>query len=289
MNSPDANLEPLQHSPRSTAPRLNSIHANLSRRILSVGVWLELVRNLAVRDVETRYKHSILGLYWATVNPLLTAFIYSFVFGTLLHSAPSNGQPYVVFLLTGLTFWNLFANGLASASTSVTGSAALLAKLYFPRIVLPTAAVFARLIDFLFSLGILAIFIAGYRVPVHWTLFWLIPLLVVEMAFALGISFLISALNVLYRDVTQILGLLLMVWVWLAPVMIAITGRGVWIQAVFLLDPMGGIIQAERDVIFVGHLTAPSTLWPALLWAAFVLVGGLAIFKRVEPVFSEVL
>lgn len=271
----------------AAVPRRTEI--TLRRWYGAATVWLELIRNLAVRDVETRYKHSILGLYWAIVNPLLSAFIYSFIFGVLLHSGTTGGQPYVVFILTGFTFWNLFANGLNSATTSVTGSAALLAKLYFPRIVLPTAAVLARLIDFLFSLTILAVFVAIYRVPVHWTVFWLIPLVGLELVFAWGMGFLLSALNVLYRDVTQLLGLVLMVWTWLAPVMISVQGRAMWIRTIFLLDPMGGIIQAQRDLIFSGRLTSPSSLFAAVTLTAFVFVAGLTVFKRVEPLFSEVL
>lgn len=277
-------------APPTTPPvRAGTTGAALRQRLASTGVWFELVRNLAVRDVETRYKHSILGLYWAIINPLLSALIYSFIFGTILHSGTTGGQPYVVFILTGFTFWNLFANGLMSATGSVSGSASLLAKLYFPRVVLPTAAVLARLIDFLFSLCILAIFVAAYRVPVHWTLLWLAPLLGLELMFAWGMAYLLSALNVLYRDVTQLLGLLLMVWVWLAPVMISVNGRSVWIRSVFLLDPMGAIIQAERDVIFVGTLTSPTSLACAIAATAFVLLAGLTVFKRIEPVFSEVL
>ena len=276
---------PGQQSPAQVA----SWRARLERRFASTRVWLELVRNLAVRDVETRYKHSLLGLYWALINPLLMAAIYSFVFGTILHTGSSAGQPYVVFLLTGLTFWNLFANGMMSAATSVTGSAALLAKLYFPRVVLPTASVLARLIDFLFSLSILAVFIAAYRIPIHWTLFWLVPVLLIELTFALGMAYLVAALNVLYRDMTQIIGLVLMIWVWVSPVMIAVNGHAAWIEAVFLLNPVGGIIQAERDLLFTGHLTSGPSLWSAAAWALFIFFAGLTAFKRVEPLFAEVM
>jgi ABC-type polysaccharide/polyol phosphate export systems, permease component len=163
------------------------------------------VRNLAVRDVETRYKHSLLGLYWAIINPLFTAAIFSFVFGTIFH-APNKPIPYIVFLLTGLTFWNFFGNSVNSGAVSITGNAALLAKIYFPRVVLPTAAVLARLIDFLFSCVVLAVFIGLYRVPIHWSTLWLVPLLGLQLVFTLGIAYLVAAANVLYRDVTQLFG-----------------------------------------------------------------------------------
>lgn len=258
------------------------------RRLASLLLWLELIRNLAVRDVETRYKHSLLGLYWALINPLISAGIFGFVFGVIFH-ASSKPIPYVVFLLTGLTFWNFFANGVMSATVSISGNAALLAKIYFPRVVLPTAAVLARFIDFAFSALVLVIVAAIYRVGVHWTLLWALPLLGLELLFTLGVGYVMAALNVLYRDVNQLVGLLLMVWMYVSPVMYAVTGVKPALQAVLLFNPMGGILEAERDLIYSGHLTAPVTLWSAAAWTAFVFVGGLSLFKRIEPLFAEVM
>ena len=166
-----------------------------SRRWHSLRIWLELIRNLAVRDVETRYKHSLLGLYWAIINPLITAVIFSFVFTVIFH-ASSKPIPYVVFLLTGLTFWNLFANSVVSATGSITGNAALLSKLYFPRVVIPTASAIARVIDFLFALFVLAVFIVAYHVRIYPSLFWILPILALQTLLALGVGYLLSALNV---------------------------------------------------------------------------------------------
>jgi ABC-2 type transport system permease protein len=246
------------------------------------------VRNLAVRDVETRYKHSLLGLYWAIINPLFTAAIFSFVFGTIFH-APTKPIPYIVFLLTGLTFWNFFGNSVNSGAVSITGNAALLAKIYFPRVVLPTAAVLARLIDFLFSCVVLAVFIGIYRVQVHWSVLWLLPLFGLQLIFALGIAYLVAAANVLYRDVTQLVGVGLLAWMYFSPVMYPLNGAANWVQALLLLNPMGAILQAERDALFTGHVTHPAALVSAMVWSGFVFVGGLTTFKRVEPVFAEVL
>lgn len=250
--------------------------------------WLELTRNLAVRDIEIRYKHSLFGLYWAIINPLLTAAIFSFVFGVIFH-ASSNPIPYVVFLITGLTFWNVFANGIMSATTSITGSSVLLAKVYFPRVVLPTAAILARLIDFCFSLFVVAIFVLIYRVPVHWTALWVIPVLCLQVVLTLGIGYLVASVNVLYRDMNQLTGLALMIWMWLSPVMYSIQSVPADLQKVLLLNPMGAFIQAERDLLIIGHLTNQSYLWLAIIWTGFALMAGLSIFKRIEPLFAEVM
>ena len=268
--------------------RLGPLAAGFRQRWASLPLWWELMRNLATRDIETRYKHSLLGLYWTIINPLVTAAIFSFVFGVIFH-AGSAPLPYVIFLLTGLTFWNLFGNGVSSATTSITGSASLLAKLYFPREVVPTAAVFARLIDFGFSLAVLAIFILLYKVPVHWTVLWLAPLILLQMLFTLGISFVVAALNVLYRDVQQLTGLVLMIWMWLSPVMYPVTTAPDALRPILLVNPMGALLQAERDVLFTGHLTEMPALLTTMAWVGVVFIVGLVVFKRIEPLFAEIM
>ncbi len=258
------------------------------RRWHSLRVWLELIRNPAVRDVETRYQHSLLGLYWAIINPLIMALIFSFVFTVIFH-ASSKPIPYVVFLLTGLTFWNLFANSVMSATGSITGNATLLSKLYFPRVVIPTASVMARFIDFLFALFVLVIFIFAYHVRVYPSLFWIVPIVGVQTLFALGVGYLLAAFNVLYRDMTQLVGLLLMVWMYLSPVMYPIGNASNTIQSILLINPMGAMIQAERDLLFTGALTQAPYLWAAVAWSGFLFLFGLYQFKRFEPTFAEVL
>ncbi len=267
---------------------LRNLRAAVIRRWHSIRIWLELIRNLAVRDVETRYKHSLLGLYWAIINPLMMALIFSFVFTVIFH-ASSKPIPYVVFLLTGLTFWNLFANSIMSATGSITGNATLLSKLYFPRVVIPTASVMARFIDFLFALFVLVVFILAYHVRVYSSLFWIAPILGVQTLFALGVGYLMAAFNVLYRDMTQLVGLLLMIWMYLSPVMYPIGTVSNTIQSILLLNPMGALIQAERDLLFTGSLTQAPSFWAAVAWSGFIFLFGIYQFKRLEPIFAEVL
>lgn len=260
----------------------------MMERALPTLRWVELIRNLAVRDVETRYKHSLLGLYWTLINPLVTALIFTFVFEGIFHLS-SKRIPYIVFLLSGLTFWNFFANAAMSATASITGNAQLLAKLYFPRVVLPVAAVLARLIDFLFSLIILFIFIAMYRVPLYWSWLWLPAILGVQIVFTLGVSYMIAALNVLYRDMTQLIGLLLMVWMYMSPVMYQASRVPAGLRSILLLNPMGALIEVERGVLFSGELVHPTFFWVALVWAVFAYAAGYRLFKTIEPTFSEVM
>jgi ABC-2 type transport system permease protein len=273
---------------RGQAGTREPIFARVLRPWDGISLWLELTRNLAVRDIEIRYKHTLLGLYWAIINPLLTAAIFSFVFSVIFH-ANTHPIPYVVFLVTGLAFWGLFANGVMSATTSVTGSAALLAKVRFPRVVLPTAAVLARLIDLGFSLFVVAVFILIYRTPVHWTAIWIVPIVALQVLFTLGIGYLVASVNVLYRDMTQLIGLVLMIWMWLSPVMYALDSVPAPIRHVLLMNPLGAVVQAERELLFTGYVTNLSSLWVAAFWACVAFVGGLAVFNRIEPLFAEVM
>ncbi len=279
----------VEESPRDhflgTAPKAGTGNWRAMRR--QWGLWAELTRNLAVRDVETRYKHSMLGLYWAIVNPLVTAAIFGFVFGVIFHV--SSKIPYVVFMLTGITFWNFFVNGVMSAVGSISGNAALLAKIYFPRIVLPTASVLARFIDFFFSLLVLIVFIFIYHTPIYWTSLWIPVILVLQVFFTLGIGYLVAALNVLYRDVNQLMGLILLVWMYFSPVMYPVTNLKPSLRSILLMNPMGSLLQMERDVIFTGHLQYPLFAWVALAWTAFVFLAGISLFRRIEPLFAEVM
>lgn len=249
---------------------------------------MELTRNLAVRDVETRYKHSFLGLYWTLINPLVTALIFSFVFQDIFH-ATSGSLPYVVFLLSGLTFWNFFANAVLSATSSVSGNAQLLAKVYFPRLVLPIAAVLARLIDLVFSSLVLLCFILAYHVPLHWTLLWLPIILSIQILFTLGVAYLVSSINVLYRDVSQLTGLLLLVWMYVSPVMYRVHKVPSGLRMVVLLNPMGSLLETERNLLFLGTVNHPAALWVAFTWAICFYAFGLWVFKKLEPIFAEVL
>ncbi len=260
----------------------NRVAPTASRR------WYELIRNLAVRDVEIRYKHSLLGLYWALINPLVMAAIYSFVFGTIFHVS-SGPLPYVVFLLTGFTFWNFLNNGLMSATASVTGNAQLLAKLYFPRVVLPAAAVIARLIDFAFSFVILLIFCLIYGVSIRWTVVFLPVVLLVQMVFVLGLGFLLAALNVLLRDISQLIGLVLLMWMYLTPVMYRASKIPVNLRTLFFLNPMSSFLELERDLMFSGKVSDPMLIAIAVGWTVVSYVVGLTVFRRVEPLFAEVM
>ena len=251
--------------------------------------YRDLVLGLALRDVKVRYQLSVLGLYWAVLNPLLMALIWSFVFARIFHAKGMEGVPYVVFLFCGLTFWNLFANSLMTATNSLTGNASLLSKLYFPRIILPTASVLARLVDFGFSLIVLAIFMAAYHVRPGPYIGWLPLLLLIELVFTLGMAYLVASLNVLYRDVNQMVGVVLLLWMYLSPVFYLADQIPAKIRKYFLLNAVGELVGMQSGLVLGGPMFSFHVLGMVALISLGVLVLGLIVFNRLEPLFAEVM
>lgn len=251
--------------------------------------YITLIIELAVRDVKMRYKLSVLGIYWAVINPLLIALIYGFVFSEIFHAKGISGVPYVAFIFTGVTFWNLFANSLTSAVNSLTGNAVMLSKVSFPRVILPTSSVVARLVDFLFSLVVLIGIMIYYKLHFSLNMVAIVLLLIAELIIALGLSYVFSALNVLYRDVAQILNIVLMLWVYLSPVFYTMQQIPAKYHSIYKYNPVGQLISQEVTLMLRGKLPDVYSIIYYMSISIVVLIVGYVIFKIIEPIFSEVM
>jgi len=251
--------------------------------------YRDLALALALRDVKIRYQLSVLGLYWAVLNPLLMALIWAFVFSKIFHAAGMEGVPYVVFLFTGLTFWNLFANSLLTATNSLTGNASLLSKLYFPRIILPTASVLARLVDFGFSVIVLAIFMIAYHIKPGSHAGWIPLLLLIEVVFTLGMAYLVASLNVLYRDVNQMLGVVLLLWMYLSPVFYLVNQIPGNIRPYFIFNAIGELVGMQSTLLLSDKMFSFHILGLDAIISLGVLLIGLLVFNHLEPLFAEVM
>ena len=251
--------------------------------------YYDLIMGLALRDVKMRYQLSILGLYWAVLNPLLMAVIWSFVFSNIFRAQGIAGVPYVVFLFCGITFWNLYANSLMTAVNCLTGNASLLSKLYFPRLILPSAAVMARLVDFCFSLLVLGILMAAYGVAPGPGLYRLPLFLLVQLIFTLGMAYIVSSLNVLYRDVSQILGVLLLLWMYISPIFYTLEQVPEGIRNYFICNPIGELVYMETSAVLGKGQFDPAALGITALVSLGVLAAGVLLFRYLEPAFAEVM
>ncbi|MCS7173066.1 MAG: ABC transporter permease [Armatimonadetes bacterium] len=249
----------------------------------------ELLWALGMREVRVRYKQSLLGVAWAAIQPLFMMFIFTVVFGRFAR-LPSEGVPYPVFSYTALLPWNFFSSAVSSAITSVAAGGALIKKVYFPRAVLPLASMVTSAVDFLVSAGVFGLLLAFYGVSVSWHALYLVPLLVLQLTFMVGLSLLLGAFNAYYRDVRYVLPIALQVWLYATPVvwsMAMVPERyRVWYA---LLNPMAAVVEGWRAAVL--RASAPDGLLvaAAAATALVALVGGYRYFHYVERNFADVI
>ena len=250
--------------------------------------YRELIYFLTWRDIKVRYKQAALGIAWAILQPVLTTLITSLVFGYLLKVDTGSDLPYPVFTLAALLPWHLFQLSLQKSSISLVGNSNLITKIYFPRIIIPLSSVLAVLVDFGISLLLLFGTMLLYKLPLTWTALWLIPLTLLAILAALAVGLWLSALNVQYRDIQQMVPFLQQIWMYATPIVypISIIPEGT-IRSIYSLNPMVGVVQGFRWALFGG--TPPDmTLLFSSAAVVVLLVSGLFFFRRMEKTFADV-
>ena len=249
--------------------------------------YRELIYFLTWRDIKVRYKQAVLGIAWAILQPVMTTAITSLVFGLLL-KVKADGLPYPVFVLSALLPWHLFQQSLQKSSVSLVGNANLITKIYFPRIIIPISSVLAVMVDFFISLILLFIAMAIYGITLSWTALWVIPLTLLAVLAALAVGLWLSALNVQYRDVQQMVPFLIQIWMYATPIVYPINTipEGI-IRYIYSLNPMVGVVQGFRWALFGGS-PPDMTLLVSTAAVLVLLAGGLFYFKRMERTFADV-
>ncbi len=249
--------------------------------------YRELIYFLTWRDIKVRYKQAALGIAWAILQPVLTTAITSIVFGYLL-KVDSGNLPYPVFTLAALLPWHLFQLSLQKSSISLVGNANLITKIYFPRVIIPLSSVLAVLVDFGISLILLFVAMAIFKVSLTWTALWLIPLTLLTVLASLAVGLWLSALNVQYRDIQQMVPFLLQIWMYATPIVYPITiiPEGM-IRDIYSLNPMVGVVQGFRWALFGGTPPDMSLLFSSIA-VIVLLISGLFFFRRMEKTFADV-
>ena len=254
------------------------------------GMWAyrELLYFLTLRELQLRYKQTVIGVAWAVIQPLFTMVIFSLFFGRLA-KMPSEGIPYSVFALAGLVPWTFFANGLTQASNSLVSSSNLITKVYFPRMVVPLASVLSGVIDFMVGMVLLLVFmfLKGFT-PSSRILFFP-AFLVLAFVTALGVGLWMAALNVEYRDVRYVVPFLTQIWMFSTPVVYPISLLHEPWRTVYGLNPMVGVVEGFRwCVVGAGEAPGP-TLAFSVFAALAILFSGASYFRRMERTFADVL
>jgi lipopolysaccharide transport system permease protein len=252
-----------------------------------VWVYRELLYFLVWRDLKVRYKQTTVGVAWVVLQPILTTLVFS-VFLGMLARVPSDGVPYSIFVFAGLLPWTFLSGALNSSGNSLVGSAHLITKVYFPRILIPIAAVGARLVDFLISFVVLAGMLAFYRIAPSVNLLMLLPLILLVTALTLAVGLLASASNVRYRDVGVLLPVLVQLWMFASPVVYPLTLVPPRFRTLFSLNPLVGIITGFRSAV----LGLPFE-WASIAVSAAItivlLVIAVIMFRRTERYFADII
>jgi lipopolysaccharide transport system permease protein len=251
------------------------------------GLWKyrELLYFLVWRDIKVRYKQTAIGAAWAICQPLLTMMIFTVIFGRFA-KIPSDNVPYPIFAFAGLLPWTYFSQSITRSGASVVTDANLIRKIYFPRLVIPTSAVVAPLVDFALSFVIFAVMMAWYRVNPGWAVMTLPIFVCLAVCAALGVSLWLSALNVRYRDVGHAIPFLVQFWMYASPIVYPISLIPQRWRLLYSLNPVVGVIEGFRWGLVGKALYAPAIAIGSAV-AAVLFVSGLVFFKRMERTFAD--
>ena len=260
-----------------------------------------LLFNLIRRDLKIKYRDSILGVVWSLLSPLLMMLVFSLIFANLIPR--EDIRHYAVFFLVGLLPWHFFTGSMLSGTSSVTGSSSLIKKVYFPRELLPTSAIFANLVNFIIAFGVLVVFLyfAGIGLTIHAG--WVPLILITQLIFTLGLVLILSSLNVFYRDIIMILDVVLLAWFFLTPIIYPLEWLGDSREVLGItldpavvmrwINPMASIVDGYRTVLW-GTMGSsgpvamdPIYLLRTLVTAVVIFLVGFVIFSKSRRTFGE--
>jgi lipopolysaccharide transport system permease protein len=262
-----------------------------SLQLHAVWEYRELLYFLVWRDLKVRYKQTILGATWIVLQPVVSMVVFSLLFGTLL-KVPSGGVPYPIFAYAALLPWNYFASSLNRSSTSLVGSAHLITKVYFPRLIIPISGVLSGLVDFAIAFLVLAGLMVFYRIAPTPAAALLPAFLLLAMLTALGFGLWLSALNVRFRDVNYLVPFLVQVWMYLTPVIYGSTLIPERFRFLLALNPMTGVVEGFRWALLGHHLAEAQPPGPlfaiSIAISLLVLASGAIFFRSTERTFADI-
>jgi len=256
-------------------------------RLKDLWEYRELLYFLTWRDIKVRYKQTVLGAVWAILQPFLTMVVFSIFFGRLA-KLPSDNIPYPIFSYSALVVWTFFANGVTSSSNSMVAEANTIKKVYFPRLVIPVAAVFSGVVDFVLAFIVLIGMMAFYGITPSAAVFWLPLFFLLAFITALGVGLWLSAMNVMFRDVRYALPFLIQIWLFATPIAYSASLlKGIW-KTLYGLNPMVGVVEGFRWAL-LGVETRPGPMIAVSSFVSIVLlVSGAYYFRRMERSFADV-
>ena len=240
------------------------------------------------RDIQVRYKQSLLGSAWAILQPLSLMIVFSFVF-SFLAPVPTGKIPYPIFSYTALLPWTFFATSISFAVPSLVNNLNLVTKVYFPREILPLAAIGASFVDFVVASVVFVGLMIYYNVHIWITILFFPLILLIQIVLTAGITFLASAINVFYRDIRFVVPLAVQLWMYATPIIYPSTLVPAHLRWLYMLNPMASIIESYRAVFIYGRAPDWGYLGLSAAISFTMLLVGYMYFKKVEPTFADLI
>lgn len=248
--------------------------------------YKDLLYFLTIRGIKAKYAQSVLGVSWAIIQPLFTTLVFTIVFGRLA-KVSSDGIPYMVFSYLALWPWNYFAGTLTESSNSLITNANMITKVYFPRMVLPLASIFSKLVDFVIAFVVVIVLLLYFKITPGIGVFF-IPFLIIQLLFtSLGTGMILSAMAVQYRDVKHAMTFMVQLLMYAAPVVYSTTAVPMNFRFFYCLNPMVGVIEGFRAA-FLDRDMPWNLIWPGTIVSLLLFVFGVFYFKKMERIFADV-
>ena len=247
--------------------------------------YREMLINMVRRELRGKYKGSILGFLWTFINPLLQLVVYTIVFSNSMRMGVSN---YEIFLCVALIPWMFFSTSVLSGAGSIIYNQSLVTKIYFPREILPLSVVTSNFINMIYCSVIVLAVVLFYHMNLNLEVWFMLPVIAfIEYILVIGIVLIVSALTVYFRDLEHILGIIIMAWQFLTPVMYPESFVPSQYQAILYLNPMTPIIISFRDVLYYGKMPVVENLVYAFLWSLIIFICGFLLFGKLQKDFAE--
>jgi len=284
----------IAHERQTTGDQVPVVHIRPSRGWVSLNLrelwsYRELAYFFVWRDLKVRYKQTAFGALWAVIQPFMLMVVFSLFLGRISGIAPA-GVPYPLFAFAGLVPWTLFSQSLVGSSDSLVGASNLIQKVYFPRLLLPVAAIGSYLLDFVIALAVLGLLMLYFGVLPSAAVLWVIPLTALALATSLAVGIWLSAVNVRYRDVRYAVPFLVQLWLFASPVAYSADLVPEQWRAIYQLNPMAGVIEGFRWALLGQGAPPPvGAILISTCVTAVVLLLGLAYFRRTERTFADVI
>jgi lipopolysaccharide transport system permease protein len=242
---------------------------------------------LVWRDLKALYAQTILGFSWAILQPLIQIILFTIIFGKIA-SLPTDGIPYVLFSSLAIIPWTYMSQAMTSSSQSLIQGANMLGKVYFPRLIFPIAPCLSRLVDFAISMIIILCLLLYYRVSPSWNLLLFPLFLMMMMSVPIGLGLFFSSLAIRFRDVKQAMPFVIRMLMYSAPIVYSASTIPETYRILYSINPIVGVIEGFRACL-LGTPMAWLYIWPGMITAAILLIGGALYFKRMERIIVDVI